>query len=49
MRPVSEGLCRYESYFNGTLDLCAVADLNDMIEVKLENARRYRAASKDKD
>ncbi len=47
MRPVSEGFCRYESYFDGSLDLCAIADLNDLIEVRRENERRYRAAAKE--
>ncbi len=47
MRPVSEGFCKYESYFNGELDLNAVADLNDLIDVRQENERRYRAAQKE--
>ncbi len=46
-RPLSEGLCRVESYKDGTLDLCDIADLNDLLDVRQENQRRYRAAVKD--
>lgn len=44
MRPVAEGLCFYRDYFDGSLDLCAVADLNDLLDVRQENERRARAA-----
>lgn len=41
LRPVSEGLCRYESLRNCELDLADVDLLNEMIDVRNEN--RYRA------
>ena len=44
MRPVIEKLCLYESLKNGTLDLEDIAKLNDALDVKAENERRYRKA-----
>ena len=47
MRPVLEGLCRYESLINGTLDLCDVALMNEALDVRGENeARAHTAATK---
>lgn len=45
MRPVLEKCCLYESLKNGTLDLEDVARLNDALDVKYENERRYRKAN----
>ena len=41
MRPVLSGLCKYESLTDGTLSLADVADMNDALDVKNENERRY--------
>ena len=45
MRPVLEGMCGYESLMDGTLNLEDVARMNDALEVKYENERRYRKAN----
>lgn len=45
LRPVAEGMCLYESLKNGTLDLEDIARLNDLIDVKAANERRYREAN----
>jgi hypothetical protein len=44
MRPVLEGLCKYESLLDGTLDLADIARMNDALNVKQENERRIAAA-----
>lgn len=44
MRPVIEGMCRYESLKDCTLDLSDVARMNDALEVRTENERRYHKA-----
>lgn len=46
MRPVMEGMCRYESLEDGTLDLEAVARMNDALDVRAENQRRFDVASR---
>lgn len=45
MRPVIEGMCKYESLKDGTLDLNDVAAMNEALEVKYENDVRYREAN----
>lgn len=45
MQPVIEGLCKYESLLDCTLDLEDIARLNDAINVKYENQARYRRAN----
>ena len=45
MVPVLEGLCKYESLLDGTLDLFDVQRMHDALAVRAENARRARAAS----
>lgn len=45
-RPVAAGLCKYESMKDGTLSLADVAFLNDLLDVKAENERRYAEATK---
>lgn len=44
MRPVLEGLCRYESLKDGTLDLADLAKMNDALDVRNENQTRYQKA-----
>jgi len=44
MRPVLAGLCKYESLKDGTLDLEDIMLLNDALDVKNENERRYSEA-----
>lgn len=45
MRPVLEGLCKYESLFDGTLGVEDVARMNDALDVKNENESRVRRAN----
>lgn len=40
LRPVTRGLCRYESLKDGTLDLFDMARMNDMLDVDDENRAR---------
>ncbi len=47
MRPVLEGLCKYESLLDGTLDLADIARMNEAIDVRDENANRYRESNKE--
>ena len=42
MRPVVEGMCKYESLTDGRLSLVDVARMNAALDVKAENERRYR-------
>jgi hypothetical protein len=44
IRPVLEGLCKYESLKDGTLDLIDIARMNEAISVKYENMDRRREA-----
>ena len=46
MRPVVEGLCKYESLKDKSLDLADIALMNDALDVKFENERRYKEANK---
>ena len=45
IRPALEGMCRYESLKDGTLDLEDVARMNSALDVKMENERRFRKAN----
>lgn len=47
MRPVMEGLCKYESLKDGTLDLADFARMNDWLDLKAENEDRIRQWEKD--
>lgn len=47
MRPILEGLCRYESLKDGTLDLLDVAKMNEALDIRAENERRYRKANEE--
>jgi hypothetical protein len=44
MRPVLEGLCKYESLIDGSLDLFDIARMNEALDVKQENERRAAEA-----
>ena len=48
MRPVLEGLCRYESLTDGSLSLEDLQVMHDALNVKHENERRYQEYHKDK-
>lgn len=45
MRPVLEGMCLYESLIDGRLDLLDFAIMNEALDVRAENERRYRKAN----
>lgn len=45
MRPVLEGLCKYESLLDCTIDMCDVGRMNDALDVKFENEERMRKAN----
>lgn len=47
LRPVLEKMCNYESLKDGTLDLEDIAKMNDALDVRAENERRYRKATED--
>lgn len=44
LQPVMQGLCRYESLKDGTLDLCDIALMNEAIMCREENTRRIQEA-----
>lgn len=44
MLPVLEGLCRFESLKDGSLDLADVALMNDALLIRAENKARIREA-----
>lgn len=44
MRPVLAGCCRYESLVDGTLGLLDVVLMNEALDVRDENERRYMEA-----
>ncbi|TWA71920.1 hypothetical protein FBZ84_101186 [Azospirillum baldaniorum] len=46
LRPVGEGMCRYESLKDGTLDLADVAEMNDFLDMRAENDWRVHEATK---
>lgn len=46
MRPAIEGVCLYESLKDGTLDLEDVARMNEALDVRCENERRFKEAQK---
>lgn len=45
MRPVVNGLCKYESLLDGTLKLVDIARMNEALDVRDEN--QMRMMSKD--
>lgn len=46
MRPVTRGMCKYESLKNCTLDLEDIARMNATLDVETENENRLRRANK---
>jgi hypothetical protein len=40
-RPVRAGMCKAESLYDGVLDLDAIADMNEAMDVAEENRQRY--------
>ena len=46
MQPVLEGLLKYESLIDGSIDICDVALLNDALAVRAENERLAREVTK---
>lgn len=47
MRPVLEGLCRYESLIDCSIGLEDVARMNDALDVRAENESRFRKANEE--
>jgi hypothetical protein len=45
MRPVLRGMCMFESLRNGTLDLCDIALMNDVLDASDENELRVQEAN----
>ena len=45
MRPVVEGLCKYESLKDGSLDLEDLMRMNDALNVRDENNMRLQEAA----
>ena len=46
LRPVLEGMCRFESLKDGSLSLFDLLLMNEALDVKYENERRYRDSLK---
>jgi len=44
LRPVAEGMCRYESLIDGTLSLEDIARMNEYQDVAAENKARIEEA-----
>lgn len=44
-RPVTHGMCKYESVIDGTLSLADIAKMNDILTVKFENEFRFMEAN----
>jgi hypothetical protein len=42
LRPVLEGLCKYESLKDGSLTLLDIAKMNEALDVRDENVLRMR-------
>jgi len=42
MRPVLAGMCLYESLIDGKIDLVDIARMNEALNVREENQRRFR-------
>lgn len=48
MRPVLAGLCRFESLNDDSIDLADLALMNDALDVRDENQRRWDRAMEHK-
>lgn len=44
MRPVLEGMCKFESLVDGTLSLRDLGIMNDALNARAENSRRAEAS-----
>ena len=42
------GMCRYESLIDGSLGMVDIARMNDALDVRDENQRRYQKATEKK-
>ena len=47
MRPVLEGLCKFESLVDGTLDLEDIVLMNEALDIRAENQYRMEKAMSD--
>lgn len=47
MRPVLEKMCTWPQMLDGTLDLEQVLEMNDALDVKAENDRRFHEWAKE--
>lgn len=47
MRPVDAGYCKYESLLDCTLGLEDIARMNDYIDVKIENEKRFKRGNEE--
>jgi len=47
MRPVMQGMCKYESLIDGTLELEDIVLMNEAIDIREENHYRIRKAMED--
>ena len=47
LRPMLEGHCKYESLLDATLDLADIAKMNEALDVRAENERRFRKANEE--
>ncbi len=45
IRPVIEGMCKYESLIDGTLGLEDIAFMNEALDAKFENQARLQEAA----
>lgn len=45
MRPVVQGMVKYESLLDGSIDLAGIAACNDALDVQAENEFRAREAT----
>lgn len=47
MKPVLEGMCLYENIKACLIDLEDIAKMNDALDVKAENEKRYQRANEE--
>lgn len=45
LRPVTRGMCKYESLKDGTIDLEDIARMNAALDVQTENENRQQKAA----
>jgi hypothetical protein len=44
-RPAVAGLCSYRDITESRVDLCAIAEMNELLDVRNENSRRLAEAA----